>query len=150
MNALLKLTKNELIEVIDLLSLYDLAEEIKKIVDTNLLKKIKDALPQNKLKILHQISNRPHPFKPQRIGLEKWDGKTETLNKILHKKGLIRLSFALYQEDKSLIWYICHLLDIGRGATLSKLCKNEKNEKISNQISQDVLELINIQQKDKL
>ena len=41
------------------------------------------------------------------------------------KEGSPALGLALSGEDPSLAWYVCHLLDIGRGSALFKMCERE-------------------------
>lgn len=122
LNKLLQLSKKELIQLIDRLSLFDLAAELKHIVDTKTLKRISQCLTAEQISTLKMIPipKDPHPL--PRMGLDQWDGSEETLRSLLHRRGLARLGLALSGQDSDLIWMLCHLLDIGRGGTLFKLC----------------------------
>jgi hypothetical protein len=126
MNRLLNLSKRQIIGLIDLLSIYDLAIEVRQIVETKILKKLYSFLTDAERKLLKQIAARPEPFTPPKIGLERWNGEEDSLRHSLHKRGLSRLGLALSGQDPALIWYICHQLDIGRGNALFKQCIKEE------------------------
>ncbi len=121
LQKLLNLTKKELTHLIDRLSLYDLAIELRQIVETKILKKIYSLLSGEERNILQTISSHKEPFQLGRLNLEKWDGSEESLRTLLHKKGLARFGAGLSGQDPDFIWYICHQLDIGRGSALHKL-----------------------------
>ena len=139
LNKLLQLSKKELIQLIDRLSLFDLAAELKHIVDTKLLKRISHCLSSEQIAALKAI---PPPKEPlPRMGLDHWDGSEETLRSLLHRRGLARLGLALSGQDPDLIWTLCHLLDIGRGGTLFKLCGGAPVPELSAQAQNQVEEL---------
>ena len=122
LNSLLYLTKKELTKLIDDLSMYDLAAELRQIVETKILKKIYSFLSEEKKKFLKSAMAQRETFSVPRVGLERWDGTGESLRHLLHRRGLARLAAALSGQDPDLIWHICHQLDIGRGNALFKLC----------------------------
>ena len=118
-------SKAQLINLIDLLAMHDLAVEIRQIVETKILKKIYSFLSEEQRRFLKLTAARHEVSPPPKIGLDRWDGNEESLRHLLHKKGLARLGSALSGQDPSLAWYVCHLLDIGRGSALFKLCERE-------------------------
>lgn len=125
---LLKLSKKELMRLIDLLSLHDLAAELRQIVETKMLKKIYSLLTEEEKKRLMTLMAHPETAPFPRIGLDRssrWDGTAESLRSLLHRFGLARFGTALSAQDPDFIWYICHKLDIGRGTALYKLCSQE-------------------------
>ncbi|MFI5333565.1 MAG: hypothetical protein ACHQT8_00155 [Chlamydiales bacterium] len=121
LNKLLELRTEELHHLIDFLALHDLASQVKQIIDTSRLKQIYAALSPAELTFLNTLlqSKEPLSFKP--MELQKWDGKKETLRTLIHQRGINRLAKALFQKEKSLLWYISHKLDIERGELLRKL-----------------------------
>lgn len=125
LNELLTLSKAQLINLIDLLAMHDLSVEIRQIVETKILKKIYSFLSEDQRRFLKVTTARHEVSPPPRIGLDRWDGNEESLRHLLHKRGLARLGSALSAQDPSLAWYVCHLLDIGRGSALFKLCERE-------------------------
>ena len=116
----LELTKEELIELIDFLGLYDLAEEIRRIVDKNQLKKIYNCLSIKKQHFLRSCLLSKEKIVTPKLELEKWNGEQDILEKLLHKRGLVRFGKALSGQTADFIWYIVHKMDSGRGVLLSK------------------------------
>jgi hypothetical protein len=142
LTPLLTLSKKSLTQLINLLALYDLAAEIRQIVETKILKKIYSFLTEEEQKHLKQISSHKEPFPIARLQLDRWDGTEEAFRILLHRRGLARLGMALSGQDPDLIWYICHQLDIGRGSTLFKLCVKEVSPTISELMIREIQELI--------
>lgn len=116
----LELTKEELIELIDFLGLYDLAEEIRRIVDKNQLKRIYNCLSIKKQHFLRSCLLSKEKVVTPKLELEKWNGDQEALEKLLHKRGLVRFGKGLSGQPADFIWYIVHRMDSGRGILLSK------------------------------
>ncbi len=144
LNRLLNLTKKELIRLIDFLALYDLAYEVRQIVETKILKKIYSLLSEEQKNLLRQITIYKESNALPRLGIEKWEGAEESLKIMLHRRGLTRLSLALAGQDHDLTWMICHQLDIGRGGTLFKLCAREKKSAAGDAAERQIEELLNL------
>lgn len=142
LSSLLSLSKKNLVLLIDYLSMYDLAFELKHIVDTKILKKLFSVLKKDEVEFLKKIMSQQEPFSFSRMGLERWDGNEHTLNSLLHKRGINRLAIALSIESENLIWHISHRLDIGRGSMLIKSVKKEVAPSIVDHIQANVIELI--------
>lgn len=121
LNRLLELENSTLLKLIDFLGLHDLAAQVKQIIDTVRLKQIYAALSPEELNFLKTVQQRKEPLSFKPMELQKWDGKKESLRTLIHQRGINRLAKALYQKEKSLLWYISHKLDIERGELLSKL-----------------------------
>ncbi len=147
LNALLEIPKNMLIQLIDYLSLYDLAKELKFIVEKKKLQNIYSFLSKKEQTFLNKILKYNEPFSTQKLNLEKFDGDKKKIKSILHKRGLERLAKALSGENDDLIWYVCHFMDIGRGAMLHKLCKTKKTVGVSDVITSQILNIISTLQK---
>jgi hypothetical protein len=142
LKPLLKLTKKKLTRLIDFLSLYDLAAEIRQIVETKILKKIYSLLSEEEKKFLKIAMTHKEPYPVPRLKLEKWDGSEESLHLLLHKRGLARLGAALSLQIQDLAWYVCHQLDIGRGNTLLKLCAQEAPSDLGAAMTKQIEELL--------
>jgi hypothetical protein len=125
LNVLLTLSKKDLIRLIDLLPLPDLAAEMRQIVETKILKKLYSFLSEEQKAAMKHLSSQREPLSSSRMGLERWDGAEESLRALLHRRGLARLGLALSGQDPDLVWTLCHRLDIGRGNALFKLCAPE-------------------------
>ncbi|MES2272920.1 MAG: hypothetical protein V4487_01865 [Chlamydiota bacterium] len=142
LKGLLRLSKKELIKLINFLSLYDLAGELRQIVETKILKKIYSFLSEDEKKILKNAMAHKESFLFPRMNLDRWDGSKESFRLLLHRRGLVRLGAALSGQDPDFIWYICHQLDIGRGNALFKLCAKEAVPGISDAVIRQIEELL--------
>ncbi len=142
LNALLSMSKKELTHLIDLLSLFDLAGELRQIVETKILKKIYSFLNDEERRYLKQVSSHKDPLSTPRLNLERWDGTEDSLRLMLHRRGLNRLAVALSGQDPDLVWYVCHQLDIGRGNTLFHSLSKEAPLALTDGVVKQIEELI--------
>lgn len=120
LNCLLQIERKHLIETADFLGLYDLAADLRQVVDKELLGKIYRALKPQQLHFLHYCSKQPIKWVSAKLGLQAWDGSKAQLNHLLHYRGLIRLAKAICQEDSSFKWHLLHHLDTGRAKIIQK------------------------------
>lgn len=144
LNPLLSFTKRELMHRIDDLALYDLAFEVRQIVETKILKKLYSFLSEEQKLLLKKISVAHPEASFPRLGLERWDGTEEALRSLLHRRGLTRLGTALAGQHPDLVWALCHHLDIGRGSRLFKQYEREKPSELSAMIVQQIEELLSM------
>lgn len=142
MKELLRLTKGQLVHLIDLLGIHDLASDLRQIVDRNLLAKVHAALTQEHLHFLHYCLKQPLKWIPPKLNIISWDGDAQTLNLILHQRGLIRLGKALGDEHPTLQWHICHRLDTGRSSILMKVFAGKQDPAIIPYFKAQVLHLV--------
>jgi hypothetical protein len=136
-------TKQQIVHLIDYLGLYDLASEVKHIVNPNSLKKIYTSLTPKQFHHLKMCLHKKERLTFPKLGIDLAKVESEQLKQILHKRGLIRLSRAFSGEHPDLIWHIGHTLDMGRGKIFLKEAQGEKAEKITQILRQQVLNLIN-------
>lgn len=120
LTQLVKMKKAEIINLIDFLGLYDLAEEIRHIVDKKLLEKIYRCLSQRKHRFMRICLHQKEKLITQKLQLEHWDGDCQKLGKLLHHRGMVRLGYALSGQHQDLVWHIVHILDAGRGNKLTR------------------------------
>jgi hypothetical protein len=142
LNRLLSLTKQQLILLIDFLSMHDLAAEMRHIVETRTMKKLAGCLTHAERTFLKRIATKAEPFTVPRMRLEQWNGQCEELRYVLHRRGIARLGLALSRQDSGLIWYLCHQLDIGRGTSLLKHSVQESPQTTIEAAAQQVEELL--------
>ena len=142
LNQLLTSTKKELTRLIDRLALYDLAVEMRQIVETKILKKIYSFLTEEQKKALKNIAAHKEVAGFPRLGLDRWDGEEESLKILLHRRGLARFGLGLSGQDPDLIWLICHRLDNGRGGDLLKLGAKEATPKVTVAIIRQIEDLL--------
>ena len=144
LNILLTLMKKELIKLINFLSMYDLAKELKYVVDQKKIKKIYSYLKNYEKAFLKTILHNTEQFSSKRMMIEKYADNKNKLRNLLHIRGLMRLSIALSGESIDMIWYVCHYLDIGRGNYIFKECKKDKIPNVSDIITAQILKIIKI------
>ena len=125
LNALTRLKKKQLVELIDSLSMFDLAHEMRTIVGTKHLKNLYTCLSANQQQFLRQCLHLKDRLTPPKLGLQTWNGEANELLGKLHRRGLTRLALALSGQHEDLIWAIVHKLDTGRGTLMKKLIKPE-------------------------
>lgn len=142
LRPLLNFKKARLIQLIDRLSLHDLVLETRQIVETKILKKIYSLLTEEERLFLKSMAQYQDPVPLGKLGLEKWDGSEKSLRALLHKRGLIRMGAALHNEDRDLIWHLCHSLDIGRGARLEELAKTKTNPSLKEAMIKQIEEYL--------
>lgn len=146
LNFLLSLSKETMVTLIDYLGLYDLANEVRHIVDLRLLKKISAYLTKEQRDFIKTIPKQSFSF--PRLNLHKWDGSKVTLLSLLHSRGLQRLGAALIGQNHNFIWYLTHKLDIGRGNALIKYSQKEINPTITKIIIANIEEIVNLLTKE--
>lgn len=142
MNAILRLNHKQLIHMIDLLGIYDLAAELRQIVDRALLGRIYSALSQEQLQFLHYCTKQSMKWVPPPLGITHWDGNKKAFNNLLHQRGLIRLARGVLSEEYSLRWYLTHKLDQARGRALEKLFSVKQEPSMTVFFKNQVLHLI--------
>lgn len=136
-------SKSQLIELIDFLGLYDLSDEIRQIVDTKVLKMIYRLLSAKQLQFLHVSLHQKEKLSTQPIGLKQWKGDAAELESVLHRRGLLRLGYALSGQHPDLLWHIKHRLDTGRGHLLASHYSKKEIPGVSVALLQQVLSVIN-------
>jgi hypothetical protein len=120
LTPLLALSKEDLVLLIDLLSLNDLAEAIRHIVDKNTLTTIYSNLNQTEQSYLRICLHQRDKLTIPKIEVNKLKNSPEELKKALHKRGLLRLGKALCGQSREFLWHLTHILDTGRGTTLQE------------------------------
>lgn len=145
--ALGKMSKAELVEFIDFLALYDLAETIRHIVNKKDLKAIYEALTSKQLQFLRVCLHQKEKVAAPKIDLSKWHGDPQKLQNVLHHRGLLRLGKALSGQHPDFLWFITHKLDIGRGTILSKHLLPNEIPRVTAVLVQQIIFLINFLKK---
>jgi hypothetical protein len=118
--ALCDWDKKRLTGLIDLLSMYDLAEKLKHIVDRKRLRDIYACLNKERLEYLRICMHAKEKVTSTELKLDAWKGDPKELDYLLHRRGLIRFGMALSGESQDVLWYILHRLDTGRSAIIEK------------------------------
>lgn len=144
---LARLTKSELVEIIDFLGIYDLAQEVRHVVDKNKLKKLYLCLTPIKQKFLRLCLHQKDKLVSAKLELENWKGDVPTFENILHRRGLLRLGKTLSGQNPQLIWYITRILDTGRSTILNKYITEKESSGVTTALMQQVNNVINFLKK---
>lgn len=143
LDDLFQLSKKELVELIDLLSMFDLAEALRHIVDKKNLKAIYLCLTPQKQQFLRLCLHRKEKLAAPKLDIGKWDGSQNQLNDILHRRGMLRLGKALCGQSRQFLWSIVHTLDTGRGKTISEYYQEDPIQGVTPLLVQQVITVIN-------
>ena len=122
---MLSLSKHDLVELIDLMAMYDLADEVRHVVDRKLLQMIVGRLQQNLQRFLRSCMSQKTKLAMAPLHIEQIYKDEKQFHKILHKRGIQRLSIALSGQSVDFIWHILHTLDTGRGRLLKKQIQHD-------------------------
>ena len=118
--SLLDLCKQELIEIIDLLSVYDLVDEVRHIVDKRVLQSISQLLTLHQQQYLRQcLRQKTKPHTPS-FTLRELLKDPKKFPQALHNQGIKRFALALSGEKNDFVWHIVHTLDQSRGKLLEQ------------------------------
>lgn len=112
LQLLIHLDPRVLVRLIGYLGLIDMAGEMKKTIDSKLLREADALLADRQRRYLQQWMRESDPMPGPRHGLSAW---ASDIGRHLQQSGLIRLGRALSKHDRSFIWHLAHRLDTGRG-----------------------------------
>lgn len=142
-SILLNLEKVQLITLIDYLGIYDLAFELREIVDKEVIKDVYAALSARKLNFLKVCLHQKERVQVAKMGLKNWRGDAAKLLRILHRRGIQRLACALSGQQPDLLWYLSRRLDSGRGRLLLAGYSKSEIRTATAVMAQQVLNTIN-------
>ena len=142
LNGLLDLSLDEVISLIDLLSMHDLSVEIRHIIETTKLKEIYALLTKAQTTFLKTLLHKKETVTFKKMGLIAWNGDREALRFLLLQRGINRIAKSLYGRHPSLLWYVAHRLDAEQGQLLIKLCTALDHPHASALLGEQVVELM--------
>lgn len=143
LTLLTKWKKSQLTELADFLGLYDLATEVRYIVNRNYLKNIYDCLTPKQTYYLKMCLHQKEQLVSPKLGIDPTKQDCSQLKQLIHRRGLIRLGRALCGQHTDLVWHIAHTLDMNRGTFLLKEYQPKELPKITQILKQQVLGLVN-------
>lgn len=141
LSMLLDLSRQELLEIADLLAMHDLVEEMRHIVDKKLLQAVLQHLTTEQQHYLRILLRQKSRQQPTSLSIRELLKEGNKFPQLLHKFGLQRLSFALSGASDDFIWHILHTFDLSR----AKFLQNHiKKEEVPNQTPQALLQVQHI------
>lgn len=141
-NSLIHWSKDRLCTLVDLLSMYDLSDKLKHIVDRKRLRDIYACLNKECLDYLRICMHKKEQITSLGINLDTWKGDPKELEHLLHKRGLVRFGKALSTEPPETLWHILHCLDTGRSAIIQKCLTGTEPPAVIHVLKQQVLSVI--------
>lgn len=142
-SPLSKWSKQQLTDLIDFLGLYDLASEVRHIVNRDHLKNIYTCLTPKQFHYLKVCLQQKEQITSPKLGIDPSKQDCPKLKQAIHRRGLSRLGKALCGQHTDFVWYIAHVLDVGRGTILLKEYQPAALPKITAILKQQVLNLMN-------
>lgn len=136
--SLIQMSAHRLLTVMQYLGLYDLAFEMRQIIDTAQLNKVLGALHDDEIHFMKQVSEQGNPIIFKRLFLRGWDGKRTTLLHLLQERGMQRLALALYEENASLVWIVTHALEMTTATKLLKLRTKPSEKRMPRVLAEQV------------
>lgn len=136
-------SRGDMIHLMDFLGLYDLASEVRQIVNRNYLKNIYACLTPKQFYYLKVCLHQKERLTSPKLGIDPTQQDCPKLKKIIHRRGLLRLGRALCGEHPDLVWHIAHTLDRGRGNVLLQEYHTEPLHKVTQLLKEQVLNLVN-------
>ncbi len=135
-------TKKQLTDLGDYLGLFDLASEVRHIVNRNYLNNIYQCLSPMQLHYLKICLRQKEQLSFPKMGFDPTKEDCPKLKQMIHRRGLLRLGKALCGQHPDFIWHIAHRLDRGRGTILLKEYQPEEIPRVTLILKQQLLNLI--------
>lgn len=143
MTPFLELNKEELTAICDYLSLYDLAAELKQIVDKTSIQNIYSCLTAQELSYLKVCQNQKTSLTSPKLGIDPRKHDSKELRSALQQRGLIKLAKALADQHPDLIWYIAHCFDKAKGTNFLQNSADRPAPKVMSILQSQVLSVMN-------
>jgi len=141
-SELLELSKNQFLDLIDCLGVYDVAGELKQIVDRGQLAKLMDSLRKVQQGFLKSIIHERDRWSPAKLGLDQWGGDVARLQRALHIRGLIRLSKALKEHHPEFLVHLYRRIDTGRAKQIKKYQAEEESDQVIHNLGAELKKAI--------
>lgn len=122
MNTILDCSYPELVRLMEYLGLHDLANDMRRIIDTSKIKQIYACFSAGEIAYLRKLIHAKDPVVFPPLELQSWDGTPQFLKKVVMQRGTNRLAKAVSEEHSSFHWHLIHHLNEEQGLLLKKLC----------------------------
>lgn len=136
---LLDLKRDQIEKAIFFLGLHDLAPELKRTVETRLLKSVDEILEEDEKVYLKSLMEKRSLIQFTPLKLTGWDRQKSSFDEVIRARGLNRLAKALFGSDESFFWHLMHKLEKSYAYTLKKLAVDPKNPKAQSALQEEVI-----------
>jgi len=134
---------NALIELIDVLGVYDIVDDVRRIINRSQVIAIHDALSAKQRAFLRSLLPQKEKVIGTPLKLVEWQGDVSELKSLIQKRGILRLGRAFSGQHPDFLWHIAHILDRGRGMALSKFYTVSSSPGITPALLQQVINVMN-------
>ncbi len=142
---ILSLSHKELLHIVDLIGMIDVAEEVRQTVDKKELQTLFSFFQESQLRYVKsllytqsKVEKRPvHIMQKIRAGTPH-----RSIRSDLHKTGLLRFAEALRNESALFLWHVIHMFDMPRGIYIERELKRETQSLPSKNEQDAVKELL--------
>ncbi|MCE5293900.1 MAG: hypothetical protein LLF94_04735 [Chlamydiales bacterium] len=141
LTPLLDMSRSDILDIADLLAMYDLVEEMRHIVDKKLLQAVLQYLTTEQQHYLRILLRQKSRQMPTTLSVRELLKEGNKFPQRLHRLGLQRLSLALSGASDDFTWHILHTLDLSRAKFLQN---NIKKEEVPNQTALALLQVQHI------
>jgi hypothetical protein len=115
----------------DLLGLFDLAAELRFIVDKVSIQNIYSFLSEKEQGFLRIAAQQKESLSVPRLNLDPRKNSSKEWRQIIHQRGIMRIARALNGQNYELIWYIAHKMDLLDGNIILRAFSNQPTPKIT-------------------
>ena len=143
LSVLLDLSRQDLIDIVDFLGLYDLADEVRHMVDKKSLQTVYACLDNKKMQFVRMCLHQKSKFSAPKLNLQNWHGDCAELLMMMHQRGLYRLGKALSGSHPHFLWHLLRRFDTGRSALLQKYYAPQASPGVTSSLVQQVTNVMN-------
>ena len=142
LNPLLNLSKKEIVRLINFLGLFDLSSELKRIIKSDLLKRVQKNLDKQEQQFVKVQMKAKETIAFSGLNLDGWDGDKTKLKSLLQHRGMNRLAKSFFGCHQALFWHFLRRIDIGRASVLQKYHTDIKNSDALDVLKKQTLETL--------
>ena len=124
---LLDLSKEQLSQCFYFLGLFDLALDLRRLVETKTMQDIQNALTKRQTVFITKLAKAPSSVDFGSMDLKSWNGAIDTLQEMLLHRGTNRFAKAIFGIDDQLIWYLERIQSLNDANTWKSQIKDLNN-----------------------
>ncbi len=126
LTPLLAFSRQELLDLVDLIAIHDLVEEMRHIVDKKLLQSVLQYLTVEQQHYLRVLLRQKSRGQSTQLSVRELLKEGKKFPQLLHRFGLIRLATACSGASQDFLWHILHTFDLSRAKFLQNHIKKEE------------------------
>jgi len=143
LSPLLGYNKDKLVQLGSFLGLYDLANEVRTIVNKTHLKNFYSCLTPKQFAFLKTCLQKKEIISVPKLSIDPSKQDCHRLKQILQHRGLLRLGKAISGMHPDFAWYVAHQLDMARGKIVMTSYAPQSEGKLTHYLKSQVVNLMN-------